>query len=351
MGRRFKICYKHIFPASLYLGELYTINDEVFGKRVIWSCGSGKYEDFYDNNKRFKEIKNMETIVEYIGDDEYKDLLTGETYIHYLSDKLKYKGDKRAKSVFKIVFFGLSSSDYEVSFEESEEFLKSVSENNIQKIKFYIEREKYQEIYWRMKFKQNTELYNAYLKKLDDARVYDKFLISYSDLFLTNDGSYCLKNDEGIYSVEEFYSINKENIKLLPDYYTIIQYMGNDIYKDLTTKMYISGVSRYLHFDGEELNEDDYLYIMKYPYLINYDDLKYISDEDFSMLGETINNIAELKSISLLSTQSVCDEYDRLIARIKDSIRTNHENSSVLNEKPLEQSKDKEIVKKFYRLK
>lgn len=318
--RRFKISYKHIFPSPLVLLDGSNIFEFKEKKTAIRICGKELYKDLYEYNGLFPEINNMETIVEYIGNSEYKDLLTGELFVHYKAREIMPGGCFSViKNPFQLVTAGLSLQDAEVDYEESKSFLSEVKKEDIKKIRYYFKREKIKMVYESLELFLKDEPQNEkYMKRLDQLRIGEKHLIKYTDLSqtLSHYGTKLDKSD----SIEDGYSIEKTSkidISLPESTYTIVEYKGNHIYQDLISGIFISeSPTFFLRVDYDEnrnpiVNEDDYNYVMRCPFTISSQNLKYVSCEDISSIlnGQNLNeDIANLNRKCAERYKQIIDE-------------------------------------------
>lgn len=270
IGRRFMISYKHIFPSNLTLNKYNTflINkrypEKTMERVVLFDTGNGIYKDLYEYNDTLYEIKDIDTIVEYIGHNEYKDLITGENFI--------IKKDQiidNIKNPFQMYTRGLSPIENEVTKQESEIYLKSIDKEEIKKITFCLKQARINMIKNNLIKKLNlteSEIYQDKVNQIDNLQIGQTYTINYSNLKPTLTEEFEIK--------EDFPTLDNQDLleTLTYNLYTIIEYCGNDIYLDLTTGIYITSKKK-----TKIETKKDYEYITKYPLSIEKKYLRYIS--------------------------------------------------------------------------
>ncbi len=303
------------------------------------------YSDFFSFEYLMK-IADCWTVMELIDDKnrEYKDLLTGEKVLFNIPVEAS------EKDILDIPFCFYKEKRKIKKANSEEVSIIDNSNQDTKKIKFYLELIKIHQLeiyYWIMLNKdgldtsQKREIEDR-LKCLDELQIGKKYAIKYSYLF-----------DPVVY-LDNFRVIDNE----LNDKYTIVEYLGDGLYKDLTSGFTFT-ISDYEfkcqkengRVDYSKINEDDYELAIKYPLGIIDSAREYISDD---ILIDIINNTYPEKDKIMAYLKRVEEKYRELYKDNKERVMDEEFNrqyeEAYLENKRLDRIKDLEEVKKIYHL-
>lgn len=317
IGQRYIMHYSDLFP-------LYEFTDRNSVSPLV--------------KKYLKEIEKYKTIVEYQGEGLYKDLITNKLI---LEDNIK-----QCKEIKYLMTFNKKLKKTNKNIE--------LNTNEIKKIKYYYnlaECIQLSELLNKKNVLTNEEIKEIkhYLRSLNKERINEKYIIKYSDLKLTLD-------HKNLYNYQKDYnsylsSTSKPNY--IGNNQTIIQYIGEDIYIDLTTGMLITQkkIKPFFHKENERIDYSkiiDEMYLLDYPIRIDIKSIKPLNNESLYLIGkETLPMIEKITEFIIKTKNEIQKEYIKTIEEIKsEEFERQYEEAYTLYEK--EQTIQK--VKRYYKL-
>lgn len=307
------------------------------------------YSDFFSFEYLMK-IADCWTVMELIDDErrEYRDLLTGEKVLFNIPAKELEKDILDIPFYIPFCFYKEKRKIKKADLDEVS-ILKN-SNQDTKKIKFYLDLIKIHQLemyYWTMlnnkdlDISQKREIEDK-LKCLDELQKGKKYAIKYSYLF------------EPVVYLDNFGVIDNE----FKDKYTIVEYLGDGLYKDLTSGFTFT-ISDYEfkcqkengRVDYSKINEDDYELAIKYPLGIIDSAREFITDD---ILLDIINNTYPEKEKINSYLGRVSKIYQELYKENKDKIMeeefSHQYEEAYFENKRRDRIKELEEVKKIYKL-
>lgn len=290
--------------------------------------------------KYMKEIEKYTSIIEYLGNGLYKDLATGKLI---LDDNRKKRQSEDIKYLMT----------FNTKLEKTNKKIELKKEEK-EKIKYYYDLAEYIQINELLKkkevfTKEDIKKIEEYRHKLNIERSGEKYIVKYSDLKLTLD-----HKDENNYQ-KDYNSYLNSNSK--PNYIgnnlTIIQFITDDLYIDLTSGLIITQnkIEPFFHKENDRIDYSkiyNEIYLLQYPIRIDIKDIKPIDDETMYLIGkETIPIAEKIKEYILKTKDDIQKESLKIIEEIKlKEFERQYEEAIKLYEK----EKTIQKVKRYYNI-
>lgn len=295
IGERYLVWYSELKPSNREQYEEFKKEKEEEEKKSF-------DHEYYDINKCFLgKLTNTKTILEYVGNGIYKDLLSGYYIRNSISDNKEecidcpFYWDDTERNITVDSIESLESIEYERIICQELENKVHVLLNDLYDSLLNDE----------MISDNKKEEIKKKKEEFDQKRIGNKYVVKWDSLKSTIDSDY------GNYAIQSDYSLALRPIVLYYNY-TIVEYLGDSLYKDLTTGDIYTDKEITIEFekDGErvdysEINFEDYLHAVNYPIRIPKNSKEVI--EDYHLLNIYRSDIQSRKEKISKCYEDVCN--------------------------------------------
>ena len=314
-----------------------------------------KYEDLdtmfsLSNNKEamdlissyLKEIGEYTTIIENLGEGLYRDIVTDKIIV---DDVERSNGYGYEQLAHRFVF--------DADLLKTDEKYSKLSREDREKIYYYYSLAELVYIDGLLDCILNSDEYESikkYKEELNKNRVGMKYVIKYNDLELTLDNNIQSRFD--VFFEKHLFNNLKTNYA--GNNLTIIEYLGDGLYKDLSTNLLITErkvlptfVSDNERINYNKLNDEDF--VLKYPIRIDSMKLAPLTSEKLYIIGKkTLPNIAGINDCIEKALVDIELEYSKILSTLKNNeLLRQQQEAEDLYEKDITISK----AKKYYKIK